>query len=83
MTSAQTCSPVDLRIHDVECPELLGKLSLVSELCALSIWLRSDEWIPSTLRLKALHAINMFAPMWRLLPTGRIITLRALTSPTD
>ena len=35
-SSAQTCPPVDLRIHDVGCPELLGKLSLIPKLCSLS-----------------------------------------------
>ena len=48
MTSAQTCPPVDLRIHDVECPELLGKLSLTPKLCYLSGASRSDVRILST-----------------------------------
>ena len=73
----QTCSSVDLRIHDVECPELLGKLSLVPELCSFAILRNSDVWIRSTLRLKHVLAINSFAPNVPCYPTVRIITLRA------
>ena len=39
---AQTCLSVDLRIHDVGCPELLGKLSLIVKLCSLS-WASNSE----------------------------------------
>ena len=60
MTSAQTCSSVDLRIRHVGCHELLRKSSLVCLVCFLAISLRSDEWIASTSRLKHLHAINSF-----------------------
>ena len=37
MTSAQTCSAVDLRIRDVECHELLRESSLVCVTCSLAI----------------------------------------------
>ena len=69
---------MDLRIHDVGFLELLKKSSLVCLVCALAILLRSDDRILSTSRLKALIRPNSFGPTWQLLPTGRIITLRAL-----
>ena len=33
----RTCPPVDLRIRDVECPELLAELCLIPEVCSLTI----------------------------------------------
>ena len=60
MTSAQTCSAVDLRIRHVGCHELLRKSSLVYLVCSLAISSRSDGWIASTSRLKHPHATNSF-----------------------
>ena len=54
-------SAVDLRIRDVDCPEALGKVSLISKVCSLSAPRRSDEWIWSTRALTTPVAINMFA----------------------
>ena len=57
----KTCSSADLRIRDVECPELLAKLSLIPKLCYLSGASKSDVGILSTSRLKTPFAINSFA----------------------
>ena len=45
---AHTCISVDLRIHDVGCPELLGNLSLIPKLCSLSWASKYDDRILST-----------------------------------
>ena len=50
-----------LQIRDVECPELLGQLSLIPEVCSLRFSSRSDRWILSTSHLKTRVAINSFA----------------------
>ena len=76
-------SPVKLQIRDVGSPDLLAEPGLIPEDGSLAIPFNSDDWILSTSRLKHLHATHSFASIWLLLPTGRIITPRALTSPSD
>ena len=61
-SSAQTCPSVDLRIHDVGCPELLGKLSLIPKLCSLSWASKYDDRILSTSRLKTKSAQIVLIP---------------------
>ena len=51
-----------LRIRDVECPELLGQLSLMYLMCSLRILSRSDRWILSTYYLKPVLATHSFDP---------------------
>ena len=68
---------VDLRIRDVECPELLAELCLIPEVCPTASSLRLNRWILNTSRLKALFAINSFDSQCGLDVPGRSITLRA------
>ena len=63
----ETCSPVDLRIRDVECHELLRKSSLVYLVCSLAASLQTNGWILSTSRLKTPLAIDSFGPQGQLL----------------
>ena len=59
-TCEKIYSPMDLRNRDVGSPELLGKLSLIPEVCSLQVSSKSDRWILSTSHLKTRVAINMF-----------------------
>ena len=78
----ETCPAVDLRIRDVECPELLAELCLIPPMCSLAIWLQTNGWILSTSRLKHLSAINNLG--LRLLPfTPVALLLYELASHTE